>query len=393
MRKKTLNPRCLILKNRPGLTLLELLIGSTIILAVVLATLSLYVRSNKVSVDQLQFAELQHDVRAAMFFVSRDIKSIGAGVPEEFAGYFIQGVNNDPNQSSAPVQTDRLILLGNSDPLRLVIDSYTPASGLITLAANEFNLYPYTENDYPADPKGYVNRTILVLPNPELNSSNGELGRITAVNFATNEITFSTINIPLPNGMVQGAVAADYVAGTVHFIELKTYWLDVDGSYSGLTAGTDGYLGQPGILYVSRWNSLINGYEHQPLVQNIEDLQFQYHGDLDDDEQLDDYNSNGTIDGNDFLNWDDDYGAITDWTNDSTVVDGIRCLKVWILGRTEKAFVSLSGTTPDDVKYVYGKPSIADSPAAAQPDKHRRFLLESTANVRNMSLSIYNAGN
>jgi hypothetical protein len=393
MRKKTSNLRCTILKNRPGLTLLELLIGSTIILAVVLATLSLYVRSNKVSVDQLQLSELQHDVRAAMFFVSRDIKSIGAGVPEEFAGYFIQGVNNDPNQSSAPVQTDRLVLLGNSDPLRLVIDSYTPASGLITLAANEFSLYPYTENTYPADSKGYVNRTIFVLPNPELNSSDGELGRITAVNFATNEITFSTINIPLPNGMVQGVNAADYVGGTVHFIELKTYWLDVDGNYPGLTAGTDGYLGQPGIFYVSRWNSLINGYEHQPLVQNIEDLQFQYHGDLDDDQQLDDYNSSGAIDGNDFLNWDDDYGAITDWTNDSSVVDGIRCLKVWILGRTERAFVSLSGTTPDEVKYVYGKPSIADSPAAAQPDKHRRFLLESTANVRNMSLSIYNAGN
>lgn len=394
MRKKVSNLGCSALKNRSGLTLLELLIGSTIILAVVLATLSLYVRSNKVSVDQLQFSELQHDVRAAMFFISRDIKSIGAGLPEEFAGYFIQGINNDTNQSSAPIQTDRLVLLGNSDPLRLVISDYDPAGpGTITLDANEFNLYPYNENDYQADPKGYVNRTIFILPNPELNSSNGELGRITAVNIAGNEITFSRINVPLPNGMVPGGALADYDGGTVHFIELKTYWLDVDGSYPGLTAGTDGYLGQPGILYVSRWNSLINGYEHQPLVQNIEDLQLQYHGDLDDDQQLDDYNSSGTIDGNDFLNWDDDYGAITDWTNNSTIVDGIRCLKIWILGRTERAYVSLSGPTPDDVKYVYGKPSIADSPAGAQPDKHRRFLLESTANVRNMSLSIYNAGN
>ncbi|NIM90925.1 MAG: hypothetical protein GTO17_08250 [Candidatus Aminicenantes bacterium] len=394
MRKKTSNLRYLALKNRPGLTLLELLIGSTIILAVILATLSLYMRSNRVSVDQLQFSELQHDVRAAMFFISRDIKSIGAGIPEEFAGYFIQGINNDPNQSSAPVQTDRLALLGNSDPLRLVINVFDPLSpGTITLDPNEFSLYPYTENAYPADPKGYVNRTIIILPNPEENSSNGELGRITSVDFATDQISYSTINVSLPNGLVSGGDAAQYQGGTVHFIELKTYWLDVDGNYPGLTVGTDGYLGQPGILYISRWNSLINGYEHQPLVQNIEDLQFQYHGDLDDDQQLDDYNSSGTIDGNDFLNWDDDYGAITDWTNNSTVVDGIRCLKIWILGRTERAYVSLSGTTPDEVKYVYGKPSIADSPAGAQPDKHRRFLLESTANVRNMSLSIYNAGN
>jgi len=393
MRKNNLNLGNPTLKNRPGLTLLELLIGSTIILAVVLATLSLYVRSNKVSVDQLQFSELQHDVRAAMFFISRDLKSIGAGIAEEFAGYFLQGINNDPNQSSAPVQTDRLTILGNSDPLRLVIESYSPSSGTIILDANEFNLYPYNENAYPADPKGYLNRLILILPNPGSgNTQNGELGQITGVDFVNYQITFNTVNVPLPNGLATGGVADDYIGGTVHFIELKTYWLDVDGNYTGLTPGTDGYLGQPGILYVSRWNSLINGFEHQPLVQNIEDLQFQYNGDLDDDQLLDDYNTNGMIDMNDYLNWDDDYGKAKDWTNDPTIVDGIRCVKVWILGRTANPYISFSGAPPDEVKYVYGKPSIADSPAAAQADKHRRFLLESTANVRNMSLDIYNAG-
>ena len=114
MRK--INSKSYRLKNRSGLTLLELLIGSTIILAIILATLSLYVRSNKVSVDQLQLSELQHDVRAAMYFISRDMKSVGAGLPEEFAGYFLQGINNDPNQSTAPIQTDRLIILGLSCP-------------------------------------------------------------------------------------------------------------------------------------------------------------------------------------------------------------------------------------------------------------------------------------
>jgi len=82
MRKDNLNSGDLTLKNRSGLTLLELLIGSTIILLIVMATLSLYMRSNRVSVDQLQFSELQHDVRAAMFFVSRDLKSVGAGIAE-----------------------------------------------------------------------------------------------------------------------------------------------------------------------------------------------------------------------------------------------------------------------------------------------------------------------
>jgi len=395
MRKIIPNLKGLTLKNRSGVTLLELLIGSTIILAIILATLSLYVRSNKVSVDQLQLSELQHDVRAAMFFISRDLKSIGAGLPEEFAGYFLQGINNDPNQSSASIQTDRLTILGNSDPLRLVIQSFDPSSpGAIVLEDNEFSLYPYTENAYPADPKGYLNRLILILPNPGSgNAQNGELGQINGVDIVTDVITYNTVNVPLPNGMTTGGAAADYDGGTVHFIELKTYWLDVDGNYPGLTPGTDGYLGQPGIFYVSRWNSLINGFEHQPLVQNIEDLQLQYNGDLNDDQLLDDYNSNGMIDVNDYLNWDDNYPPTVDiWTNDPTIVDGIRCVKIWILGRTANPYVSFSGPPPDEVKYVYGKPSVADSPAAAQPDKHRRFLLESTANVRNMSLDIYNAG-
>jgi hypothetical protein len=35
-------------------------------LVIVVATLSLYMRSNKVAVDQNQYAELQHDVRSGM---------------------------------------------------------------------------------------------------------------------------------------------------------------------------------------------------------------------------------------------------------------------------------------------------------------------------------------
>ena len=56
-----------------GFTLIEVLVGATIMLLVVLATLALYVSSNRLSVDQQQFAALQHDVRSAMFFISRDI--------------------------------------------------------------------------------------------------------------------------------------------------------------------------------------------------------------------------------------------------------------------------------------------------------------------------------
>jgi hypothetical protein len=379
--------------TRSGLTLVELLIGSTIILMVILASLSLYMRSNRVSVDQLQFTDLQHDVRASMFFVSRDIKSVGAGIAEEYCGYILEGVNNDPNQAAASVQTDRITILGNSDPLRLVIQSFTPGAGTVTLEPDEFALFPYRAAAYPDDIKGYVNRIILILPNPDKDPTHGELGKITGVDLVTNIITFDQISLALPNGLTPGGTAADFEGGTVHFVEPKIYWLDVDGNYPGLTAGTDGYMGVPGVFYISIWNTATNSLEHQPLAQNIEDLQFQYHGDMDGDQQLDDNNGDTVIDGNDFLNWNDDIltGPVV-WSTDPTVVGGIRCVKMWILGKTENPYVSFSGTPPDGVKYIYGKPAIADSAEGASADKHRRFLLESTANVRNMSLNVYNAG-
>ena len=163
--------------------------------------------------------------------------------------------------------------------------------------------------------------------------------------------------------------------------------LDQDGSYPGCTVGVDGYMGQPGVLYVSQWNTISNAFEHLALVQNIEDLQFQYIGDMDGDQQLDDNNDDGVIDVNDFENWDE-----VKHTNQPDIVTGFRSIRIFILGRTPNPFISFSGAPANNVRYIYGKPMIADSPAEEQADNHRRFLLESTANIRNMSLNVYNEG-
>ncbi len=375
--------------SRLGFTLIEMLISSSIMLIVILGTLSLYMDSNRIAVDQQQFAELQNDVRSAMFFISRDLKSAGAGLPQQFCAYFIEGVNNDPAQPSTGVRSDRITILGNSDPAKLVIKSYVPSSGTITLEDYEFSLYPYTAGVYPSEALGYINRLILILPNPDLNTINGELGLITSIQglgTASNIISFSSINETLPNGLIPGGAGAHYVGGTVHFIDFKTYWLDVDGNYQSLTAGTNGYLGQPGVLYVSRLvNNLV---EYQPLAQNIEDFQFQYHGDFDNDQVLDDNNNNGQLDAGDFLNWND---SLYTWT-DLQVLGGIRRIRIYVLGKTENPYVSVSSAVPPEAQYIYGKPYVADSLPGTQVDRHRRFLLESTANIRNMSLSIYNTG-
>ena len=376
---------------RGGFTVIEVLIGSLIMLAIIVATLSLYTKSNKVSVDQQQFAMIQHDVRAAMYFISRDMKSIGAGLPLQFSRYFLEGENND-NKGSPSIETDRLTFLGNADPLRLVIQNFDPGPNIITLELNQFDLYPYTTTSYPDDALGYINRLILILPNPDLNNQKGEIAKITSVDLVANQISFDKIIVKVPHefNLNPGGTPDDYVGGTVHFIELKTYWLDMTGNYPGLNAGERGYLGQLGVLYSSQLNPMNNDIDHLALALNIEDLQFQYHGDMDADQQLDDNNSDATIDVNDFLNWGDSGDKNFNW-NDDEVTAGIRFVRVLVLGKTANPYIGFSGTPSDNMRYIYGKPAVADSPAEDEADKHRRFFLESTVNIRNMSLSIYNS--
>jgi len=399
MKAKISNRRfsSLYVSFRRGFTVIEVLIGSTIMLAIIMATLALYTKSNKVSADQQQFSDLQHNVRAAMYFLSRDLKSIGAGLPLAFCPYFLEGVNNDQS-GNPPVETDRLTFLGDSDPLRLIIQNFSTGPNLITLEPNQFDLYPYTATSYPDDTLGYIGRLIIILPNPDLNDQKGEIAKITSVDLVANQISFEKILVKTPHefNLNTGGGPADYVGGTVHFIALKTYWLDAKGSYPGLSAGERGYLGQPGVLYSSQLNPLNNNIDHLALAQDIEDFQFQYHGDMDADQQLDDNNSDGLVDVNDFLNWGDNGDKNFNW-NDNEVTAGIRSVRFLILGKTTNPYIGFSGapTREQDIRTyenIYGKPAVADSPVGGEVDRHRRFLLESTAQIRNMCLSLYNSG-
>jgi len=173
----------------------------------------------------------------------------------------------------------------------------------------------------------------------------------------------------------------DYDNGTITYIEVREYWLDVTGNYPGLTAGEDGYIGNGigGVLYLTQ-----NGL-HYPLARNIENLQFQYNGDLDDD---------GVLDG--FVDWDNDWTINLDdeqpvkqdkWQ----LISRIRQVRIWVLGKTENPFVSRSGSPSSNI-HLYRRPAVGNTPPAGQDDRHRRFLLETTANIRNMSLNIYADG-
>ena len=355
-------------KRAAGFTMIELLVGSTVMLVAVLGALFIYARSNKVSVEQQMVTEVQNDVRSSMFFLTRDLRMAGAGLPEEFAGYFLEGQDNE--DQGAEVWPDRVRLMGNlDDPLDLPIRNYQGSS--VTLDIEDFSFEQYSYPD-----AFYANKFVIVLPNPESGCRAGEVRVVTHVTHnaggSNEKFNFSPGLAPGvdPPGGLSGSCSSpnDYDGGQISFINVKEYWLDVTGNYLGLTAGVDGYIGggEGGVLYVTH-----NGV-HFPLARNIENFQVEYNGDMGNDLILDGW-----------LPWQ------TTWTLPE--IARIQQVRMWVLGRTAQAFTSVGGTAPGGIQ-VYRRPALSNSPAAAAADKHRRFLLDSTSNVRNMSLNLYNLG-
>ena len=369
--KKSMGPKNQGRRRRPdrGFTLVELLVASSIMLVMLIGTLSLYMRSNKVAVDQSMYAEVQHDVRSAMYMISRDLRMSGVGLPIEFGAYYFQGTNNE-TQGTSPVTPDRLLMMGNiEDPIMLKIQQYQGSAVVV-------NVDDYSLEQYPYPDSFYQNKVCLILPNPASTCRAGEVRTITHVTHSTGG-TNERVNCSPglapgvnPPGGLSGTCPSsnDYDGGIVTFIDVKEFWLDITGNYSGLTAGVNGYLGngQGDILYMT-----FNGV-HYPLAQNVENLQFEYNTDADGD---------GRLDG--FVPWDNTWSQ--------TQIMNVREIRLAILGRTPRPFVSASTKINPNVS-IYKRPAISDTLAAAQPDRCKRFLLDSASNVRNLSINLYNTG-
>jgi prepilin-type N-terminal cleavage/methylation domain-containing protein len=355
-------------QGRAGFTLIELIIGSAVMLIAVLAALFVYARSNKVSVEQQMITEIQNDVRSSVFFATRDLRMAGVGLPVEFSAYFLEGVDNETQ--GGEVTPDRIKMLGNiEDPINIPIDSYQGSAA--NLSAEDYSL-----EQYPYPDEFYEQKVVLILPNPTSPCRAGEIREITHVSHNTDgsneKLNFSPGLAPgiNPPGGLSGTCPDpdNYDGGSVTFINVKEYWLDTTGHAAGLTAGVNGYIGggEGGILYCTH-NAI-----HYPLARNIENFQVEYNGDLDNDSFLDGWSP-----------WN------TGWSLDQ--IARIQQVRIWVLGRTPQAFTSVSGTPTAGI-HTYRRPAISNSPAAAADDRHKRVLLESTSNVRNMSLNLYNLG-
>jgi hypothetical protein len=185
-----------------------------------------------------------------------------------------------------------------------------------------------------------------------------------------------------PGGLIDtGCGEACWDDAIVTLGQIKFYWLDTTGhpgDYPGLnlTVMQDGYLGEPNTLYLTTLDETtgLGTMMHLPLAMNIENLQFQYNGDLDDD---------GVLDG--WMDWD------PIWTGDTVMIERIQQIRIQVLGCTPEPFKHVSRGGSSGV-HLYRRPAMANSAAMAQDDFRRRFLMESTATIRNMSLQLYNTG-
>lgn len=364
-----------------GFSFIEILVGASIMLMIVMLTLTLYTKSNKYAVDQMQLSTVQHDVRSAMYFISRDIRSTGVGLSIN-SGYSMEGIDG---YGPGPEFSDAIKLMGCfGDPLNLTIEKYQGGGG--GAAATAF-LYDWSLETMPYPPEYYTGKTVLIVSTTCPGSF--AVRTITQV-FGldgTGVAKFSMVPglaTPNPPGGLSdtGAPVECWEDGAVTFGDIMFYWVDTSGIPAdypdlNLTVGVDGYSGIPNTLYMTA----IGG--HMAIAFNIENLQFQYLGDLDYDGSLD-----VSVD------WDN-----TNWTmnpgDDVSVrlgklglISRIRGVRTWVLGKTANPFVSRSGA-PSTGIHLYRRPAIGNSPASSQDDNHRRFLVETTSNVRNHSLDLY----
>jgi len=389
-----MNQHGLKLSWRKGFTLTELLVASVVMLVVVLGTLAIYVRSHRIAVDQQRIAELQHDVRTAMFFISRDVRSAGVGLIPEISGYFVEGYNAfSPGDEAA----DSIKVMGNFDyPLALKIRQYQGGAG--GGAATAF-LYEWELENAPYDcPEFYDNRVILLISTTcpgcfafRFIPQNSVYGCGEGSEHFNMQPGQSDLNPP--GGLIDtGCGKTCWDDAIVTFGQIKQYWLDTTGSpgdyptISYLDAD-HGYLGIPYTLYLSTTDEQ-GAIIHYAVAQNIENVQFQYRGDFNNDGKLDDEDV--------FKDWDNNW-TIQPSDDDATrqskyeIISSINQVRIWILGRTEERMTSVSGTPPNNL-YLYRRPPLADSLGATQDDMRRRVLLDSTVTIRNMVFNLYNLG-
>lgn len=372
------------LKDQSGFTLLEMLISAVLGLIVIMAAIGV-LNSSQFSYNvQEDIAAMQQDVRMGKTFIERDVLMAGAGLaeyprlaslsPEAFFSFTFE---NNSGQNDSDILTIRYVVpkpdvcgtppsgtasCADLPKLTLKPDKKDPTAAMpitATVAIVNEDLNSTDPIDYNAwDRECYCDGVTYIPPQPDLS------GIIIAPGAAKADEVMITQIIPNSDKLGNHPVV-DYSNKVIN-------------SYPpGSRIMFFNFEPLEEIIYYIEDGALMRVHEEDlahstgtatpnPVVEHIEDLQFAFGLDTDDDQLIDKW-----INGENSGDFDDD-GDLKD--ADKPLV---RSVRISVLGRTAKARRELNEDK---------RPAIEDHAGATSTDFHRRRLSQVTVALRNMGL-------
>lgn len=348
--------------NKKGFTMVELLVAMTMSLVVLVAVYMTF-RTQLYSFQLAeQTAPVQQNVRVAKVFLERDIRMAGANMggvayPSSTSGgnVLLYPLTNDNDNDDVAADA-------GSDKLTIVyIDYYAGACGAATAPAVSCDDLPdlTLAGTMPAEAAAAeIDEEIGNAPYAQWATGcvcNGDP-------FAPSGTPYKVI-ITSPDGTKSDIVYITNVMNNGGGSDDKL----LNNPYGGFTnkvmngyppGSTIGFFSESS--YVEVVYDLVGGNLRRngaAIAENIEDLQFAFGLDTDDD------------------------GSVNSWVTDANLTDTqklqVRLVRINILGRSSK---EIFGTTTSN------RPQIEDHTASATTDRYKRRQLELTVKVRNLGI-------
>jgi type IV pilus assembly protein PilW len=346
--------------NKKGFTMVELLVAMTMSM-VVLAAVYLTFRTQLYSFQLAeQTAPLQQNVRVAKMFLERDIRMAGANMDgvaypsTAAANELLYPVANDNDNAAGDAGSDKLTIvyidyyagscgaatapaISCDDLPSLTLTATMPASSATAEIEEEIGDAPYSQWDGDCECNG---ATLGTPPNDRYKAI------ITSPDGTQSDVIFIT-------------QVSDNGGGSNDNLGNGPYNGFTNKVMNGYPAGsTIGFFSENS--YVEVVYDLVNGNLRRndaTIAENIEDLQFAFGLDTNDD------------------------GSVDSWINDADLTDAeklqVRMVRINVLGRSSKEiFGAKTGN----------RPQIEDHSASATQDRFKRRQLELTVKVRNLGL-------
>ena len=338
--------------NNKGYTLVEIMIAITIGLILISAASATYVVQNRSSAAQESVSEINTQSKIAIDLISREIKSAGFGNPDDLNEEPINGVTTMVTPIDSTTSSDALTITGG---LRMIGTLWpagagpgSPCPSSLDMESNLVNIV-YSGTDAPNDSdRRYLNLDgikFVMVQNCTLDSDDNCLS--------------GTITLDRPVGHsfplldVNGDGSCN-MGRPVYLVEDITFCIDANGTLRRIRNN-----GNPATC------TALATSVNDAIAENIEDLQFAYAVDTDNDNMADDQNGNGSFDAGDFLNG----AAIADPST-------IKALRINILAKAERA--------DTNYKEMGNPPAIIENRNhAATKDDFRRRWWQTVVSMRN----------